>query len=147
MSPGDSSLILRRRYAALNRSALRQFAVALSAQIGRGRPFDTLIAGDDELQSLNHRFRNQNKPTDVLSFPSGDHSMLGELAISYDRAKEQARAFGHSIETEVEVLMLHGALHLAGMDHETDDGAMGRAEARWRRKLGLPVGLIARSSS
>lgn len=146
MPPGDSSLILRRRYAALNRLSLRQFAAILSSEIGRGRPFDTLIAGDDELKSLNRRFRNKNKPTDVLSFPSGDAAMLGELAISYDRAKDQARTFGHSIETEVRVLMLHGALHLAGMDHEIDDGAMGRAEARWRRKLGLPVGLIARSS-
>lgn len=146
MSPGDSSLILRRRYAALNRSVLREFVAVLTTKIAKGRPFDTLITGDDELQSLNRRFRQKNKPTDVLSFPSAVPELLGELAISYDRAREQARAMGHSIQQEVCVLILHGALHLAGMDHETDKGQMARAEARWRRQLGLPTGLIARTA-
>ena len=56
----------------------------------------------------------------------------------------QAREFGHSQLDEVRILMLHGVLHLMGMDHETDGGAMARAEARWRKKLKLPVGLIGR---
>ena len=146
MPPGDSSLIFRRRYAALNRSALRDFVAILTSRIAKGRPFDTLITGDDELQSLNRRFRKKDKPTDVLSFSAGVPELLGELAVSYDRARDQARAMGHSIQQEVCVLILHGALHLAGMDHETDHGEMARAEARWRRKLDLPAGLIARTA-
>jgi len=69
---------------------------------------------------------------------------LGDLAISLGRARAQAREFGHTTEEEVRILMLHGVLHLAGMDHETDGGRMARAERRWRRALGLPTGLIER---
>jgi probable rRNA maturation factor len=71
---------------------------------------------------------------------------LGEIAISIDRAATQAKECGHSIADELRILMLHGALHLAGFDHETDSGEMGRAEARWRTRLGLPSGLIERAS-
>ena len=58
----------------------------------------------------------------------------------------QAREFGHSLSDEIRILMLHGVLHLLGMDHETDRGEMARAEARWRKKLNLPASLIARAS-
>jgi len=68
----------------------------------------------------------------------------GEIAISLDRAAAQAAEHGHSIDEEVRILMLHGALHLTGMDHETDAGEMARAETRWRKRLGLPCGLIER---
>ena len=69
---------------------------------------------------------------------------LGDIAISLRRARAQAREFGHTIEQEVQILMLHGVLHLVGHDHETDSGAMARAEKRWRAKLGLANGLIER---
>ena len=72
---------------------------------------------------------------------------LGDIAISLGRARAQAREFGHAIEQEVQILMLHGVLHLMGHDHETDSGAMARAEKRWRAKLGLPNGLIERVRS
>ena len=72
---------------------------------------------------------------------------LGDIAISLGRARAQAREFGHSIEQEVQILMLHGVLHLCGHDHEADSGAMARAEKRWRAKLGLPNGLIERVRS
>ena len=72
---------------------------------------------------------------------------LGEIAISHHRAAAQAADFGHALEDEIRILMLHGLLHLLGMDHETDRGAMRRAETRWRRRLGLPVGLIERVSA
>jgi probable rRNA maturation factor len=78
----------------------------------------------------------------LSSSGSGPH--LGDIAISLGRARAQAREFGHPIETELEILMLHGVLHLCGHDHETDSGAMARAEKRWRAKLGLPTGLIER---
>ena len=69
---------------------------------------------------------------------------MGDLAISIGRARAQAREFGHAIEQEVHILMLHGLLHLLGMDHEVDSGQMARAEKRWRNKLELPNGLIER---
>jgi probable rRNA maturation factor len=71
---------------------------------------------------------------------------LGDIAISAARARAQARDFGHSTEDEIRILMLHGVLHLLGMDHETDAGVMARAEKRWRARLGLPNGLIDRTS-
>ena len=77
------------------------------------------------------------------SFP-GSGRFLGDIAISLGRARTQAREFGHTVEQEVQILMLHGVLHLSGHDHDTDSGAMARAEKRWRAKLGLPNGLIER---
>ena len=109
-----------------------------------GRAVTCLITDDRELQDLNRTFRRKDQPTDVLSFP-GSGTAGGELAISLDRAAEQAGNFGHGVEEELRILILHGLLHLAGMDHETDSGEMARAEARWRRKLKLPPGLVERS--
>jgi len=97
-----------------------------------------LITTDAELRRLNLKFRGKDYPTDVLSFPPED------VAISFDRAAAQAGELGHGVEDELRILMLHGLLHLAGMDHETDGGSMKRVEARWRKKLGLPAGLIER---
>ncbi|MCC6389086.1 MAG: rRNA maturation RNase YbeY [Bryobacterales bacterium] len=87
-----------------------------------------------------HASRRPGRP--ALRVPQ---QMLGDIAISVERAAEQAAAFGHTIEQEIEILMLHGALHLLGMDHENDRGRMARAESRWRRTLDLPRGLIARA--
>jgi probable rRNA maturation factor len=90
------------------------------------------------LRRLNRQFRGLDYPTDVLSFPAAaPAARLGDLAISLGRARAQAREFGHDIEHEVEILMLHGLLHLLGFDHETDRGQMARAEKRWRTRLGL----------
>ena len=75
---------------------------------------------------------------------STDGAFLGDIAISLGRARAQAREFGHTIEGEIQILMLHGVLHLCGHDHESDSGAMARAEKRWRASLGLPNGLIER---
>ena len=110
-------------------------------RVARGREIACLITGDPELRRLNRRFRGANYATDVLSFPS---ETGGEIAISLDRAAAQAAEQGHTIDEELRILMLHGALHLAGMDHETDSGEMAAAEARWRKRLGLPCGLIER---
>ncbi len=101
------------------------------------------------MRRLNREFRGQDQATDVLSFPAGPGpatagSHLGDLAISIQRARAQARRFGHEAEEEVRILMLHGLLHLMGMDHENGDGRMDRAERRWRLRLGLSCGLIER---
>jgi probable rRNA maturation factor len=68
----------------------------------------------------------------------------GEVAISADIALQNALRLGHSAALEVKVLVLHGILHLAGFDHERDNGEMARKEAKLRRTLRLPVGLTER---
>jgi len=70
----------------------------------------------------------------------------GDLAISVETAARQAREQGHRLSIELRVLMLHGLLHLAGFDHEADEGEMARKERRLRAKIGLPQGLIERVS-
>ena len=171
-SPEGSSVTFRRVPPTFRRAPIQRFASTLQKQVVRNRSFDILITGDAELRRLNRDFRGKDCPTDVLSFPaepcpsllrrlpsdprrpqseprpsgSGPHH-LGDIAISLARARAQAREFGHAIEQEVQILMLHGVLHLMGHDHETDSGAMARAEKRWRAKLGLPNGLIERVRS
>lgn len=106
-----------------------------------------LLADDRTLKSLNRQYRGKNKATDVLSFPAAPEMAVvhaGDLAISLETAQRQADEQGHTLATELRVLMLHGLLHLHGMDHETDEGEMAEHEAVLRRKLRLPNGLIAR---
>jgi len=127
--------------------ALLRFARRLQAEVARGRAFDCLIAGNARMRRLNREFRGQDATTDVLSFPAhpeAGSTRAGDIAISLDRARAQARQFGHSTEREIRILMLHGLLHLLGQDHETDGGRMARVEKRWRARLGLPAGLIER---
>jgi probable rRNA maturation factor len=145
-SPDGSTVLFRRAPASLRRRPLAAFAHVLETQVARGRRFDCLIAGNAELRRLNRQFRGEDHATDVLSFPSldADAGGLGDVAISLGRARAQARQFGHSVEDEIRILMLHGVLHLLGMDHENDGGRMARAEKRWRTRLGLPSSLIAR---
>ena len=105
---------------------------------------DVLIVGNQRLRQLNRRFRRKNKPTDVLSFPRPSG---GDIAISAQIARDNARLYGHSIADELKILVLHGMLHLAGYDHESDNGRMARAEARLRARLKLPASLIDRTQS
>ncbi len=145
MPEPHSTFIFRRVPAGLARPKLRAFAARLEAQVTGGRRFTCMVAGDAELQRLNRQFLGHDYPTDVLSFPSpGPDGFLGEIAISVERAAEQARERGHSLESEIEILMLHGVLHLLGMDHQKDRGRMARAERRHRQELGLSEGLIER---
>jgi probable rRNA maturation factor len=125
---------------------LTRFAKTLAARVAGGKGFEFLIADDTELRRLNATFLNHDYPTDVLSFPStADKRTLGEIAISIERAGEQAEQFGHTLLDELQVLMLHGVLHLAGYDHETDNGDMAAAEQRWRSEFNLPQTLIERA--
>ena len=126
--------------------ALAQTTVRLKGQVS------VLLTTDPAIRRLNRQFRGKNKATDVLSFPSegafpglpASQQMAGDLAISIPTALKQAIGQGHSLSTEVKVLLLHGLLHLAGYDHETDTGQMARRERLLRAKLGLPQGLIER---
>ena len=149
-STEGSTVSFRRTTPDLHPRALVRFARKLQFEIANGRPFDCLITGDAELRKLNRTYRGKDYATDVLSFPASrppasGPRRLGDLAISLARARAQARQFGHTTDQELRVLMLHGLLHLLGMDHETDLGRMARAERRWRKHLGLPDGLIERT--
>ena len=73
--------------------------------------------------------------------------LAGDIAISADIAAANAAEIGHSPETELKILILHGLLHLAGYDHETDNGDMQARETELRQQLGLPSGLIERTHS
>jgi probable rRNA maturation factor len=121
--------------------AASQAAVRLKGQV------TVLLTTDAAIAKLNKQFRGKNKATDVLSFPPaglGSEGMAGDLAISVTTAMGQAVEQGHSLSTEVKVLVLHGLLHLAGYDHEADEGQMARRESKLRAKLKLPQGLIER---
>jgi probable rRNA maturation factor len=127
--------------------ALTQAAVRLSGQV------TVLLTTDEAVRKLNRQFRGKNKATDVLSFPAESfpgpaaEKIAGDVAISVPTALDQAVEQGHSLSTEVKVLILHGLLHLAGYDHEADKGKMARREQQLRARLGLPQGLIERTSA
>ncbi|HYZ83789.1 MAG TPA: rRNA maturation RNase YbeY [Bryobacteraceae bacterium] len=146
MDPGGSTVLFRRSKRSLPRKEITSFAQRLTTEVTGGRPFTCLVTDDAELLRLNSDFLNNPYPTDVLSFPSGQpEGDLGELAISSERAIAQAEEFGHTPGEEVRILMLHGVLHLLGMDHETDRGKMARVERRWRERLELPQSLLERA--
>lgn len=145
MRSSDTQVLFQCGSARLDRKGLRAFSELLRDRVMKERPFDVLITRDAELQRLNREFLKKDYPTDVLSFRSEfEDGFIGELAISLDRAKEQAAEHGHDVNTELRILMLHGALHLMGMDHDSDKGKMRRAETKWRKEFELPAGLIER---
>lgn len=117
-----------------------------------------LLTSDRKIRKLNKEFRGIDKATDVLSFPalaarprsrnggsSAEPAIAGDLAISIDTAQRQATQFGHTLQIELKILLLHGLLHLAGYDHEADDGEMAAREEELRRRFRLPGTLIARA--
>ncbi len=99
---------------------------------------------DAAMARLNQNFRRKRGPTDVLSFPANGGNRLrqtapyiGDIAISPQTARRNARRFSRTLPAEIRILILHGMLHLAGFDHETDRGEMDRMEKRLRRRLGV----------
>jgi probable rRNA maturation factor len=76
-----------------------------------------LFTNDEAIHTLNREFRQVDKPTDVLSFPSDEPGFLGDIAISVPCAIRQAAEYGHSIEREIAFLTVHAMLHLLGYDH------------------------------
>ena len=132
---------------ALSKSGLTRFLNRARTVAGLKGDVDVLLADDATLRRLNKTFRGKNKATDVLSFPAPaeiTQTHAGDLAISLETAGRQAAAYGHSLRDEVRILLLHGLLHLSGLDHETDRGEMAAREAELRRELRLPVTLIER---
>jgi len=132
----------------LSRPTLTRFAKKAQAAVGLEGDVEILLAGDATLRRLNRDFRAKDKPTDVLSFPAPlefADGHAGDLAISLQTAQRQADEHGHTLTDEVRVLLLHGLLHLSGMDHETDSGEMAARESDLRKSLKLASGLIDRA--
>lgn len=129
---------------------LRRLANELTLE---GTSATLVLVGDERMRTLNRRFRGFDCATDVLSFPAHngdfpteneDTDYLGDIVISVDTARRQARSRGSTLPRELRVLALHGLLHLLGHDHETDDGEMRRIEYRLRRKFRITRGQGAR---
>lgn len=110
------------------------------------------LVSDARMRALNRTYRRKDAPTDVLSFRAAARetpgSPLGDIVIATGVARRQAKEAGHSYQTELRVLALHGLLHLLGYDHHDrhDQSRMARVEAALRRKGGLAAGLIERAS-
>jgi probable rRNA maturation factor len=146
-------VILHRKVAGLNEATLERFVVRARKAVGVLAPVNILVTSSAAVRSLNRQFRRHDKATDVLSFPAtipGSRSRKqaklagGDIAISLDIASKNSVRLGHPVAQEVKILALHGILHLAGLDHERDNGQMARKEAILRRALRLPAALIER---
>ncbi len=137
----------------ISERALTLFVSKARRAVGLRCEVDVIVTTNRRMQQLNKQFRRKDKPTDVLSFPAGPtlplgrvgHPIAGEIAISGAIAKQNGRLLGHGTLSELKILVLHGVLHLAGQDHESDEGQMARREHTLRRELGLPDGLIERA--
>lgn len=147
---GNELVIFRKRIAGLSAPTLERFVLRARRMIHLRDTVNVLVTNNSELRALNRRFRGADKATDVLSFPAPAQELskmgrsAGEVAISADIARENARRMGHTAANEVKILALHGILHLAGFDHERDHGEMARKEKRLRQQLKLEAGLIER---
>lgn len=147
----DSSIRAKFGRSAFTKRGLKSFLADAARAARLKGAVSVLLTGDAEIRRLNREFRGKDKATDVLSFPAGDGAgrsrTAGDLAVSVETAAREAEQRGHSLETELRVLLLHGVLHLAGFDHEVDSGEMARKEDALRKKLGLEKGLIARAAA
>jgi probable rRNA maturation factor len=125
----------RRELASFTRSIV---SVLQRAGATRFSPACVSIAFVDDavMKRLNRRYRRKNHTTDILTFP-GEPPQLGELVISVDQARRQARQERHSLADEVRYLVVHGVLHAFGYDHENDRGEMNALELRIREEVGL----------
>jgi len=144
----EPTIIFRRPVAGLSQRSLAVFVAQACRAAGLKGTVSVMVTHSREMRSLNSRFRGKNHATDVLSFPPPalDNGFAGDIAVSLDTAARNARSLGHSLRQEVQILTLHGILHLAGYDHEGDQGEMAARERHLRRRLGLPSGLIERAS-
>ncbi len=156
----------RQKDVSLNLATVRAFVRRLRRLLRLGRrDFNVCFVGDREIRKLNVAYRGKPRPTDVLSFPwdgagsgrqqrFGGRSLftrepeglayrverkgfLGDVLISVETARRNARAEGRSTAAEVRWLILHGLLHLVGYDHETDAGEMTALELSLRGRLGI----------
>ena len=136
-------VINRQRSQRVDRSGLVAFMRRVLELIPaeEANEFVICLVSDRKMREFNRRYRDRDSPTDVLSFPTDDpgeapgERYLGDIAISVETAARQAREREHSLERELEILALHGYLHLLGYDHERDAGQMMRLQRRLERRL------------
>ena len=136
--PGGLEIVLldRQRRRRVSRPRLRRVLRGAAEALSVSGEVALVLTGDRAVRTLNARYRGKDKPTDVLSFPGpGGEAGLGDIVISVDTAARNARSLGRTLPQELDVLALHGFLHVLGYDHETDDGTMDRLERRLRRRL------------
>jgi probable rRNA maturation factor len=141
----DSIVLNRQRKYPIRVSSLNRFLLQLCLRLRiSNKECAVLLTNDRTIRRLNHRFRNKDKPTDVLSFPcqnapdralACENRYLGDVIISVERAHRQAVTRKHNLERELRILVIHGMLHLLGHDHETDQGQMRRKELKLQREL------------
>ncbi len=133
----------------LERAAL----AALRSKSAAEAELTLVLTGEERMQAMNRQFLGQDRPTDVLSFPSDETDpetgirYLGDVLVSVPRAAEQAAARGHALEAELQLLVVHGVLHLLGHDH-TEAGEKARmwaAQARVLKGLGLSPAIVHES--
>jgi len=136
----------RQRLRAIDRRAVQKLAGAVLGRIEKEEASLTItFLRDRAMRKLNRDYRGIDKPTDVLSFAyheaednipeQGESEHLGDVVISVETAERYASEFGLTFEREIEHLIIHGTLHLAGYDHETDNGEMARLERKLRKTL------------
>jgi len=127
----------RQRRQRIDAARLRRVLRKAGRTLRASGEVSVVLAGDGLLRRLNRDYRGRDRPTDVLSFPGpGGEEGLGDVVISVPTAARNARRHGHSVQRELDILALHGFLHVLGHDHETDDGTMDRLEQRLRRDPG-----------
>jgi probable rRNA maturation factor len=129
-------VINRQRMHSVDRASVANLARAVLARIGQSQSgMAVTFIGDRKMRRLNREYRGIDAATDVLSFAYGNPGELGDVVISTATAARQAESLGLPFDIEVQHLVIHGTLHLAGYDHETDNGEMKRLENRLRRDL------------
>ncbi len=124
---------------------IEKAGAAVLGQQSKSGELTVVLTGDAELRELNRKYLGIDAPTDVLSFPSSEidpesrAAYLGDVLISVARAEEQARAAGHPLAAEVQLLVVHGVLHLLGYDHRraADKARMWSAQSKALGQLGL----------
>jgi probable rRNA maturation factor len=128
--------VIDRQRRRLSTPRLRSVLEQAARTLGVSGEVALVLGGDRGIRTLNARYRGKDRATDVLSFPGpGGEAGLGDIVISVPTAKRNAARLGRSLADELDVLALHGFLHVLGYDHETDDGTMDRLEARLRRRI------------
>jgi probable rRNA maturation factor len=138
-------LNIERRYRRLELEGRLTDAAEASLELAETPDAEMSIAivGDAEIRRLNSQFLGENRATDVLSFPAGKTSdnYLGDVIISYPRATAQAKAGGHSVENELQLLTVHGTLHLLGFDHDIpgDKDRMWSIQANVLERIGVEI--------
>jgi len=140
--PGSLDVVVlnRQRRRRVDVVRLRRVLRGAARALGASGELALVLSGERFVHRLNREYRGKDRPTDVLSFPgAGGEEGLGDVVISVPTAERNARRLGRTLPQELDVLALHGFLHVLGHDHETDDGEMDRLEGRLRRRLGVPA--------